>query len=145
MNRWSRLTVVVAAVLDRMAPAPLSAEDRDLLEVLVADHLLDGPAPPEWMVALFEDIAASRFNRPRQLVPGEYPRGEMGLANLLADIEDELFPLGIDDYGEFVHWPIPPFGVRVVISRETRGPEPRLYLERLPGPKARRAGKRRRS
>jgi hypothetical protein len=130
VERWSRLTRAVSPVLDRIGPVPFSDEDRDLLEILVSDHELGGPEPPGWMVELFEDIAAGRVSRPRRWVPGEYPRGENGLANLLADIEAELFPLGVDDYGEGVSWPVPPFGVRVII-RETSASGPWVYLERL--------------
>jgi hypothetical protein len=74
VERWSRLTLAVLPVLDRLAPVPFSAEDRDLLEVLVSDHELDGPEPPGWMVELFEDIAAGRVSRPRRWVSSEYPR-----------------------------------------------------------------------
>jgi len=129
--RWSRLTLVVSNVIDRIAPTPLSDECRDVLEVLIADHGLDGPSPPEWMVELFEDIAEGRVDRPRRQVPSGYPLGENGLANLLADIEESLFPLGVDDCGEDVSWPVPPFDVRVVVVRETSTPGPMVYLERL--------------
>ena len=133
VDRWSKLTQAVVPILDRFAPAPLSDEDRDLLEVLVGDQELNGLEPPCWMVELFEDIAAGRVSRPRRWVPGGYPQGENGLACLLAEIEAEFFPLGVEDYGEDVSWPIPPFVVRLVVVRESAAPGPWLYLERLPG------------
>jgi hypothetical protein len=129
VERWSLLTLAIAPVLDRIAPVPLSDETRDLLEVIVDDHGLSGSSPPEWMVELFSDILARR-TRPRRRVPDGYPLGEMGLANVLADIEQELFPLGVDDYGEGVTWPIPECGVRIVINRESVVPW--IDLELLP-------------
>jgi hypothetical protein len=131
VERWSPLTLAIASVLDRIAPVPLSDETRDLLEVVVEDHGLSGPSPPGWMVGLFGDILARRTTRPRRWVPDGYPMGEMGLANVLADIEQELFALGVDDYGEGVVWPIPGCGVRVVVIRESSAPGPWVYLERL--------------
>jgi hypothetical protein len=110
----------------------MTDEGRDLLEVIVGDHGLSGPSPPVWMVELFSDIRAGHTARPRRWVPDGYPLGEMGLANILADIEAELFPLGVDDYGEGVAWPIPRCGVRVVVIRESTAPGPWVYLERLP-------------
>ena len=81
---------------------------------------------------LLTDIMGRRVDKPRRKVPAEYPHGENGLANVLADIEQELFPLGVDDYGEGLVWTLPGCGVRVVVSRETRRPGPWLIVERLP-------------
>jgi hypothetical protein len=131
VERWSPLTLAIAPVLDRIASQPLTDEGRDLLEIVVEDHGLSGPSPPSWMIELFGDILARRTALPRRWVPDGYPLGEMGLANVLADIEAELLPLGVDDYGEGVKWPIPGCGVRVVVIRESLAPGPWVYLERL--------------
>jgi hypothetical protein len=136
VEHWSPLTLALVPVLDRIAPAPLTDEARDRLEAIVESHGLDGPAPPGWMVELFNDICARRTGRPRQSVPDGYPLGENGLANVLADIEEELLPLGVDDHGEGVTWPIPGCGVRVVVIRESTSPGPWVYLERLEGSNA---------
>jgi hypothetical protein len=89
VERWSRLTQAIAPVLNGIAPAPLTDEVRDLLEVVVHDHGLSGPTPPDWMIELFDDILARRVDKPRRWVPDSYPFGEMGLANILADVGRE--------------------------------------------------------
>ncbi len=126
MDRWSRLTSALAPILDRVAPGPLSEEDRDLVEVLVADYGLDGPDAPAWMVDVLEEIAHGHVGRPRRGVPDENK-----LSCVLEEIQDELFPLGLDDCGEDMTWLLPAFGVRLVVIRETSGPGPLVYLKRL--------------
>jgi hypothetical protein len=133
VDRWSPLTLAIAPVLDCIAPQPLTDQGRDLLEIVVEDHGLSGPSPPQWMIDLFGDILACRTAVPGRWVPDGYPLGESGLANVLADIEAELLPLGVDDYGEGVMWPIPAIGVRVVVIRESSAPGPWVYVERFVG------------
>ena len=125
MDRWSRLTHALAPILDRVAPAPLSDEDRDLVEVLVADYGLDAPDPPAWMVEVLEDIIRGHVGRPRRGVADEN-----NFACVLEEIQDELFPLGVDDYGEGMTWPLPAFRVRLVVIRETSAPGALIHLER---------------
>ena len=119
-KRWSRLTRAIVPVLEKIAAHPILDDERDLVEVLIEEHGLDGEAPPEWMVELFNDVLNQRVDEPRRFVPWEYPEGENGLSNILLDIEAEIMPLGYDDYGEGANWPIPNCGVQVYISRENR-------------------------
>lgn len=136
MERWSPLTLAIASVLDRIAPATLTDECRDLLEIIVDDHGLNGPAPPTWIVELFRDIRTGQTAWGRRWVPPGYPLGESGLANVLADIEAELLPLGLKDDGEELVWPIPSCGVRLVVIRESLAPGPLVYLEQIAGSSA---------
>ena len=118
VERWSRLTRAIVPVLEKIASHPMLDDERDLLEVLIEEHGLDGESPPEWMVGFFDDVLNQRVDGPRRFVPMEYPEGENALSNILLDIQAEIMPLGYDDYGEGAEWPIPNCGVRVYISRE---------------------------
>lgn len=126
MERWSRLTQALVRVLDRVAPQPLSDQDRDLVEALVAEYELGGPTPPDWMVEVLGDIVSRNVSRKKRCVPDE-----PALACVLEGIQEELFPLGVDDYGEHLTWPLPAFGVRLVVIRETSAPGSLVHLERL--------------
>ena len=128
MEKWSQLTLSMLPVLDSLAPRQLTDKDRDFLELQVADYGLNGPNPPDWMIELFRDILKRKTSRPRRCVPNEIP-----LACVLVEIQDELFPLGVDDYGEGLCWALPTFGVRLVIIRETRALGSLVHLERLKG------------
>jgi hypothetical protein len=83
------------------------------------------------MIQLFDDIRSRRIESTGRHLPSNYPFGENGLSNVLADIESELMPLGIEDYGEGISWPIPGCGVKVVILRETNASVPLLYIKTL--------------
>ncbi len=117
-ERWSRLTRAIVPVLEKIASHPILDDERDLFEVIIAEHGLDGESPPEWMVELFDDVLNQRVDGPRRFVPVGYPEGENGLSNILLDIQAEIMPLGYEDYGEGADWPIPSCGVRVDVSRE---------------------------
>ncbi|MEZ0367869.1 MAG: ankyrin repeat domain-containing protein [Candidatus Sericytochromatia bacterium] len=115
----SRLAQAMLPVLEKIAARSLSFEERALLEEILTDHGLEGASPPEWMLALFDDILASRGDKPACDVPTGYPGGENGLANILADIHSQFLALGVEDEGESVCWEIPSCGVTMFISRES--------------------------
>ncbi len=126
MEKWSQLTLALLPVLDSLAPGPITDKDRDFVELQVVDYGLCGPNPPSWMIDLFQDIVNRNSSRPRRYVPDDNP-----LACVLLEIQDELFQLGIDDYGEDLIWALPAFGVRLIIIRETDGRGSLVHLERL--------------
>ena len=126
MEHWSQLTLAMRPVLDSFAPRPLTDKDLAFLELQVADYGLNGPNPPDWMIELFQDIVKRNTSRPRRCVPNDIP-----LVCVLVEIQDELFPLGVDDCGEWLTWALPVFGVRLKIIRETRSPGSLVHLERL--------------
>ena len=118
VERWSRLTRAIVPVLEKIVSHPILDDERDLFEVIIEEHGLDGEAPPEWMIGLFDDVLNQRVDGPTRFVPWGYPEGESGLSNILLDIQSEIMPLGYDDYGEGADWPIPSCGLQVYISRE---------------------------
>jgi hypothetical protein len=114
----SPLTRLLALLLEQVRGEPLAEETCALLEIIVTDHGLEGDHAPQWMFDFLNAIRERRVGRPRFSIPVGYPLGEEGLANVFADIEQELMSLGIDDYGEGMVWPIHRLGLRVVIIRE---------------------------
>jgi hypothetical protein len=119
----SPLTVVLSELLERGFGVPSNNELLGLLELAVSDHGLEGDKAPEWMFEFFSRILNRRWapRSERYEVPRGYPHGEDGLSNLLIDIDQEVHPLKLDDYGEALMWPIRGLSLHVSIIREWNG------------------------
>lgn len=122
-TEYSRLTLVLTELLERGFGAAATDEVRDVVEIAVSDHDLDGDKAPPWVFEFLSRILNRRMT-PRTegyKIPSGYPHGEDGLCNVLLDIEQGLQPVGLDDYGEDLKWPIPGLGLQVSILREGIG------------------------
>ena len=125
MPSQSELVDTLARLIEFVRGHPLKAKRRSALVELVGDHLVDAEAP-EWMLVFLEDVLSGRAARTH--IPTGYPMGENGLANILADIEVGMgMKLGIEDYGEGVHWKIPRHGIVVFICREALARDQHFY------------------
>ena len=119
-QQHSPLTLVLFDLLQRGFGDDPSAERLVQLEALVSDHDLEGEKAPAWMFEFFSRILNRRLTprTDRYVIPCGYPHGENGLCNVLLDIDHDIKPLGLDDSGEGLTWPIPRLGIRVVVIRE---------------------------
>lgn len=122
-TEYSPLTLVLADLLERGLGATAGEKMRELLEIAIREHALEGENAPAWMFEFFSRILNHRLapRTERYEIPRGYPHGEEGLCNLLLDIDRDVHPLGFDDYGEGVMWPISDLGLRVGIIREWNG------------------------
>jgi hypothetical protein len=117
---YSPLTLVLAELLECGYGVAATVESRGVIELAVSDHDLDGDKAPAWLFEFLSRILHRRMTprTERYKIPSGYPRGENGLCNVLLDIEQAFRPLGLDDYGEDMKWPIPGLGLEVSIIRE---------------------------
>lgn len=117
----SPLTRVIVPVLELARREQASSIDPGTVERVIVEHGGHGESPPNWMMAWFSRVARGEVSPRLFQVPVGYPTGESGLANILADIEETIVPLGIADDGESFVWIIPRAGLKVLTIRETAG------------------------
>jgi hypothetical protein len=72
----------------------------------------------QWLIPLLQRLLNAHLTSEPIEIPWDYPGGEAGLANVLAELEGETW-LHVDDYGEGVVWRLPAAGVEVFINRES--------------------------
>jgi hypothetical protein len=115
----SRLTQSILPVIALVKGSPLSPDESVRVEAAVRDHSFEGQEAPTFLLAWFQVLADGKACDEVFFVPTGYPEGGSGLVNVLADINEHVVSLDIEDQGEWFSWRIPAFGLRAFIIRET--------------------------
>jgi hypothetical protein len=72
------------------------------------------------LIELFEDLQGKKLDKKIELMNPNYPDGDNGFSNLLADLNVDFgFDLGnYDDYGEGIVWSLRNSGLKFFLCRE---------------------------
>jgi hypothetical protein len=105
-------------LVEAVRGSPPTDEEARAIADAIEEHFVPPDQPPDWMLELLDHLLAGRTT-PRPIpYPVGYPHGGNGLSNVLCDLEREVGSLGMDEQGEYLAWPLPSLGVRLVLIRE---------------------------